>query len=65
VTDRPPDWNVAINNDGVQKVTHRHGDVEATAYLYSNPDEMWAECTMCPARITLPAGSITAPVSDK
>jgi hypothetical protein len=31
VTDRDPDWNVATDNYGVQKVTHRHGDVEALA----------------------------------
>jgi hypothetical protein len=63
VTDRGPDWNVATDNYGVQKVTHRHGDVEATAYLYSNPDEVWGECTMCPARLTLPAGSTSVPIS--
>ena len=65
MSDAHPDWNVAINNYGVQVVTHRHGDVQATAYLYSNPDKVWAECTMCLARITLPAGSTTAPVSGQ
>ena len=46
-----PDWEVAEGFGEVPK--HRHGDVSATAFLYSNPDEVWAECSMCGARLDL------------
>jgi hypothetical protein len=62
MSDGQPDWNVAVDDDGRQVVTHRHEIAEATAYLFSNPDHEWAECTMCGARQTLPAGSTTVPV---
>ena len=34
--DQHPDWHITVDHLSVQVVTHRHGDVEATAYLYSN-----------------------------
>ena len=41
--DADPDWEV--EEDGFGEVPkHRHGDVTATAFLFSNPDEVWAEC---------------------
>lgn len=46
-----PDWEVAEEFGQVPK--HRHGDVSATAFLFSNPDEVWAECSMCGARLDL------------
>ena len=47
-----PDWEV--EEDGFGEVPkHRHGDVTATAFLFSNPDEVWAECSMCGARLDL------------
>ena len=39
------DWEVAAEVG--QAPQHRHGAVSATAFLYSNPDEVWAECSMC------------------
>ena len=50
--DADPDWEV--EEDGFGEVPkHRHGDVTATAFLFSNPDEVWAECSMCGARLDL------------
>ncbi len=46
-----PDWELADQLG--QAPQHRHGDVSATAFLYSNPDEVWAECSMCGARLVL------------
>ena len=49
-----PDWEVEADDFGEQP-KHRHGDVSATAFLFSNPDEVWAECSMCGARLNLGA----------
>ena len=54
IEDVPPGWEVEQQADfGGRLVRHVHGDVAATAYLYSNPDEVWAECTMCGQKLTL------------
>lgn len=45
--DRPPGWDVEADDFGGRVVRHRHGDLTAVAYVYSNPDRVWAECTMC------------------
>ena len=42
-----------VEEDGSGPVRHRHGDVMAIAYLYSNPERTWAECTMCQAELDL------------
>ena len=65
MSERHPDWHVEVTNYGVQVVTHRHGDVEATAFLYSNPDEVWAECTMCGARLDLDDPTTLQRLSDR
>ena len=51
--DAAGDWVVEGDDHGGRVVRHRHWDVEAVAYLYSNPDEVWAECTMCGATLAL------------
>jgi hypothetical protein len=48
-----PGWEIGRDEFGGQLVRHRHGGVPATEYLYSNPDEAWAECTMCGAKRSL------------
>jgi hypothetical protein len=50
--DADPDWEVEDHDFG-EVPKHRHGDVTATAFLFSNPDEVWAECSMCGARLNL------------
>jgi len=47
------DWEIDEGAFGGHVVRHRHGDVTAVAYLYSNPDRAWAECTMCQAELEL------------
>ena len=51
--DAHPGWEIEQGDFGGRLVRHLHGDVSATAYLYSNPDEVWAECTMCGQKLTL------------
>ena len=41
----PPGWEVEDGDFGGRLVRHLHGDVSATAYLYSNPDEVWASAS--------------------
>ena len=53
IDDVPPGWEVEYGDFGGRLVRHLHGDVSATAYLYSNPDEVWAECTMCGQKLML------------
>jgi hypothetical protein len=48
-----PDWEVELDDFGGRMVRHRHGDVTAVAYVYSNPERAWAECTMCQAELGL------------
>jgi hypothetical protein len=50
--DADPDWEV-VGDDFGEVPKHRHGEVTATAFLFSNPDEVWAECSMCGARLNL------------
>ena len=45
VEDAPAGWDVEPADFGGQVVRHRHGDVTAVAYVYSDPDRVWAECT--------------------
>ena len=47
------DWEVEQGDFGGRVVRHLHGDLSATAYLYSNPDEVWAECTLCGQKVIL------------
>ena len=49
----PSGWEVEPTDFGGQLVRHRHGDVSAVCYVYSNPDRVWAECTMCGAELEL------------
>ena len=49
----PADWEVEPADFGGQLVRHRHGQVTAVCYGYSNPDGAWAECTMCGADLVL------------
>ena len=51
--DSYPGWEVEDGDFGGREVRHLHGEISATAYLYSNPDEVWAECTMCGQKLTL------------
>jgi len=51
--DSYPGWEVEDGDFGGRVVRHIHGEISATAYLYSNPDEVWAECTMCGQKLTL------------
>ena len=53
IEDASPDWEIEPADFGGQVVRHRHGDVTAVTYLYSNPDRAWVECTMCGAELTL------------
>ena len=46
-------WDVEPADFGGKIVRHRHGDATAVAYVYSNPDRVWAECTMCGADLQL------------
>lgn len=47
------DWEVDEDDFGGRIVRHRHHDVSAVAYVYSNPDRAWAECSMCGAELRL------------
>ena len=53
VEDAPAGWDVEAADFGGQVVRHRHGDVTAVAYIYSDPQRVWAECTMCGADLQL------------
>jgi hypothetical protein len=48
-------WDVEAADFGGKIVRHSHGDVTAVAYVYSSPDRVWAECTMCGADLQLEA----------
>ena len=63
MSERHPDWEVADQLGQAPK--HRHGDVSATAFLYSNPDEVWAECSMCGARLVLDDPKMLRRLSDR
>ena len=51
--DAPAGWEVLAADFGGQIVQHRHGDVTAVAYIYSNREKTWAECTACGAALVL------------
>ena len=53
IDDPYPGWEVEDGDFGGRVVRHIHSEVSATAYLYSNLDEVWAECTMCGQKLTL------------
>jgi hypothetical protein len=49
----PADWETEPTDFGGQLVRHRHKDVTAVCYVYSNPNGAWAECTICGADLVL------------
>jgi hypothetical protein len=48
-----PDWQVELDDFGGRMVRHRHPDLTAIAYVYGNPDRVWAECSMCGSELDL------------
>jgi hypothetical protein len=53
IVEMPTGWDLEPDDFGGLVVRHQHGDLTAVAYLYSNPDRAWAECTMCGAEVDL------------
>jgi hypothetical protein len=53
IEDAVGDWEVEPTDFGGELVRHQHGEVSAICYVYSNPDRVWAECTMCLADLEL------------
>lgn len=49
-------WEVDEDDFGGRIVRHRHADITATAYVFSNPDQVWAECSLCGAELGLVMG---------
>ena len=60
IVDPPSGWDVEPDDFGGLVVRHWHGDVTAAAYIYSNPDRAWAECTMCGAELAVRKPPVTS-----